>query len=32
MCANPNGLNIPIEKFIEICLGSMQKIAQEIGL
>src|SRR4030042_5458279 len=32
MCANPDGLNIPIEKFIEICLFSMQKIASEIGL
>ncbi len=32
MCANPDGLNIPVEKFIEICLMSMQKIAVEIGL
>jgi len=32
MCANPDGLNIPLEKFIEICLVSMQKIAPEIGL
>lgn len=32
MCENPNGLNIPLEKFIEICLTSMQKIAPEIGL
>lgn len=32
MCANPDGLNIPVEKFIEICLVSMQKIASEIGL
>jgi len=32
MCVNPDGLNIPIEKFIEICLISMQKIAPEIGL
>jgi predicted hydrolase (HD superfamily) len=32
LCANPDGLNIPIEKFIEICLVSMQKIAHEIGL
>ena len=32
MCANPDGLNIPLEKFIEICLASMQKIASEIGL
>ncbi len=32
MCSNPEGLNIPIEKFIEICLLSMQKIAPEISL
>lgn len=32
MCELPNGLNIPLEKFIEICLTSMQKIANEIGL
>jgi predicted hydrolase (HD superfamily) len=32
MCANPEGLNIPIEKFIEICLTSMQNIASDIGL
>jgi predicted hydrolase (HD superfamily) len=32
MCANADGLNIPIEKFIEICLTSMQSIAEEIGL
>jgi predicted hydrolase (HD superfamily) len=32
MCANPDDLDIPLEKFIEICLLSMQKIASEIGL
>lgn len=31
-CANPEGLNIPIEKFIEINLVAMQKIADVIGL
>lgn len=31
-CAEPDGLNIPIEKFCDICLTSMQKIAFEIGL
>lgn len=31
-CSDPNGLNLPLEKFIEICLTSMQKIAPEIGL
>jgi len=32
MCSNPEGLNLPLEKFIEICLVSMQKIASDIGL
>lgn len=32
MCSKPEGLNIPLEKFIEICFNSMQKIASEIGL
>lgn len=32
MCANPEGLNLQLEKFIEICLNSMQVIAPEIGL
>jgi predicted hydrolase (HD superfamily) len=32
MCANPEGLNFPIEKFVEICLNSMKAIAGEIGL
>jgi len=31
-CANPLGLNLPIDKFIEICLTSMQGIATEINL
>lgn len=31
-CQLQNGLNIPLEKFIEICLTSMQQIAPEIGL
>lgn len=31
-CARPEGLNIPLEKFIEINLLAMQKIAPEIGL
>jgi len=31
-CELKDGLNIPLEKFIEICLTSMQKIAPEIGL
>jgi len=32
MCGRPDGLNLPLEKFCEICLTSMQKIAGEIGL
>ena len=32
MCELETGLNIPLEKFIEICLTSMQSIAQKIGL
>lgn len=32
MCELPQGLNIPLEKFIEICLTSMQQIAPKIGL
>ncbi|MEK7495564.1 MAG: phosphohydrolase [Patescibacteria group bacterium] len=32
MCANPEGLNLPVEKFVEICLNSMKAVAGEIGL
>jgi len=32
MCAKAEGLNIPVEKFIEICLTAMQGIAGQIGL
>lgn len=32
MCANTDGLNIPLEKFIEICLTAMQGVAEDIGL
>ncbi len=31
-CENPDGLNLPLEKFVEICLTSMQKIAPSLGL
>ncbi len=31
-CSKSEGLAIPLEKFIEICLLSMQKIADQIGL
>lgn len=32
MCSKTDGLNIPLEKLIEICLLAMQKVASEIGL
>jgi len=32
LCARPDGLDIPIEKFIEICLAAMQGVANDIGL
>lgn len=32
MCVNPEGLNLPIEKFVEICLNSMKAIADKIGV
>lgn len=32
MCEKPEGLNIPLEKFIEICLSAMQQKASEFGL
>ncbi|KKP32770.1 MAG: Metal dependent phosphohydrolase [Candidatus Roizmanbacteria bacterium GW2011_GWA2_32_13] len=31
-CIDPAGLNLPIEKFVEICLNSMKAVAGEIGL
>lgn len=31
-CALQEGLNLPLEKFVEICLTSMQKISAELGL
>jgi len=32
MCSLPDGLNLPLEKFVEICLTSMQKISSDLGL
>ena len=32
MCSRADGLNMPLEKFIEICLMAMQGVAGEIGL
>ena len=32
MCVNPEVLNLPIEKFVEICLNSIKAVAGEIGL
>ncbi len=31
-CSLPEGLNLSLEKFIEICLNSMKEIASQIGL
>lgn len=31
-CSLPESLDIPLEKFIDICLSSMQKISDNIGL
>ena len=31
-CVDPEGLNLPVEKFVEICLNSMKEIALKIGL
>jgi predicted hydrolase (HD superfamily) len=31
-CSNPEGLNLPLETFIDICLGSMRLISNDIGL
>lgn len=32
MCEKPEGLNLSLDKFTEICLISIQQIASEIGL
>lgn len=31
-CENPTGLNVLLEKFIEICLSSMQSVSSTLGL
>jgi predicted hydrolase (HD superfamily) len=31
-CSDPAGLNLSLEKLVEICLTSMQRISAEIGL
>lgn len=31
-CSDPNGLNLPLETFIDICLRSLQSVAPSIGL
>jgi len=31
-CEDPKGLNLPVDKFIEICLESMRAAASDIGL
>lgn len=32
MCSKPEGLNMPLEKLMEVCLISMQRIAPDLGL
>lgn len=32
MCVKPEGLNLSIEKFVEVCLNSMKAIASQIGV
>ncbi len=32
LCANSDGLNLPLEKFVDICLTSMQSVAPTLGL
>ena len=32
LCANPDSLDLPLEKFIELCLTSMQSVAPNLGL
>jgi uncharacterized protein len=31
-CSDPNGLNLSLDKFVEVCLSSMQTIAEDLGL
>lgn len=31
-CSNPSGLNLSLEKFVELCLEAMKKIAPQLGL
>lgn len=31
-CIDPTGLNLPVEKFVEICFEAMKVVAGEIGL
>jgi len=32
LCSKSEGLNLSLEKFIEICLESMQKVSADLGL
>jgi predicted hydrolase (HD superfamily) len=32
LCQKADGLNMPLDKFVEICLVAMQGVAEEIGL
>ncbi len=31
-CIDPNGLNLPVEKFVEICLNAMKSVSSDLGL
>ncbi len=31
-CIDPNGLNLPVEKFVEICFNAIKGVSGEIGL
>lgn len=32
LCEKPEGLNISLEKLVEICLASMQQVASDLGI
>lgn len=32
MCTKPEGLNLPLEKFVDICLTSMKSVSSDLGL
>ncbi|PIP85554.1 phosphohydrolase [Candidatus Collierbacteria bacterium CG22_combo_CG10-13_8_21_14_all_43_12] len=32
MCEKPEGLDLPLEKFVDLCFTSMQSVSQDLGL